>query len=118
MISIVQAIVIVVALGIVMAALVGRQTHAARAWKKLALCVLALAMVVAVLFPEITNIIARAVGVGRGADLLLYLLVLAFIGYAVNNYLHQQRERETIHRLARKLALYEAQIQSGKSKKR
>lgn len=113
MISIVQAIVIVAAIGIVMAALVGRQTHIAKAWKKVALCLLAVAMVIAVLFPNLTNLLANAVGVGRGADLLLYLFVLAFIGYVVNNYLHQQKEREVLHRLARRLALYEASSGKG-----
>lgn len=105
---IIQLIVVAAAVGLVFFVLSGRQTHAARAWKKLALCFLAVAMVVAVLFPETTNRAAHFVGVGRGADLLLYLLTLAFIGYALNNYIHQQREKDAVLRLARKLALLEA----------
>jgi hypothetical protein len=34
--------------------------------------------IVAVIFPELTNRIANFVGVGRGADLLLYLMVIIF----------------------------------------
>lgn len=34
--------------------------------------------IVAVIFPEITNVIANYVGVGRGADLLLYITVIVF----------------------------------------
>lgn len=108
MIIIIQGLVVLVALGLVLFVLTGRQTYAARAWKKIALCLLAVAMVIAVLFPELTNEIAHLVGIGRGADLLLYGLTLAFIAYVLNNYLHQQREKDTIFRLARKVALLEA----------
>ena len=104
----IQVIVILVALIIIFFALGGKQTHAARAWKKIAFCLLAVAMVVAVLFPETTNRAAHAVGVGRGADLLLYLLTLAFIAYGINHYLHQQAEKDRLFRLARKVALIEA----------
>lgn len=34
--------------------------------------------IVAVVFPELTNLLANFVGVGRGADLLLYLMVIIF----------------------------------------
>lgn len=108
MIIIIQAAVIVVAIASVFTVLGGRQTHAARAWKKIAFCLLAIAMVVAVLFPNSTNEAAGLVGVGRGADLLLYILTLAFIGYALNNYLHQQKEKDALYRLARKVALIDA----------
>jgi hypothetical protein len=105
---IIQIIVIIVALGISLYALGGHQTHATRAWKKIAFCALAVAMVIAVLFPNVTNQAAHIVGVGRGADLLLYMLALAFIGYVLNNYIHQQRDKDTVYRLARKIALLDA----------
>jgi len=108
MIILIQIAVIFVALVIIVAALVGKQSHSARAWKKIALCLLAVAMIVAVLFPNMTNTVANALGVGRGADLLLYVLTVAFIGYALNNYLQQQNQRDELNRLARKVALLEA----------
>ena len=108
MIILIQALVIMVAFVILMSVLAGKQTHVAKAWKKIALCALVMLMIVAVLFPELTNVAAHAVGVGRGADLLLYVLTLAFIWYAVNDYIKQQQQQETIHRLARRLALREA----------
>jgi hypothetical protein len=103
-----QIIVIIVALGLMSFVLIGRQTHAAHAWKKIALCLLAVAMIIAVLFPETTNQAAHLVGVGRGADLLLYALVLFFIGYVLNNYVHQKRDKDTVYRLARRVALIDA----------
>ena len=105
---IIQTIIITVALGLLIFVLGGRQTHTARAWKKIALCLLSIAMIVAVLFPGTTDKAANIVGVGRGADLLIYMITLAFIGYALNNYLHQQREKDSLYRLARKVALLDA----------
>lgn len=104
----IQIVVTVVALAIVFLILFGRQTHATRAWKKIALVIFAIAMIVVVFLPDLTNQIAHFFGVGRGADLLLYLLALAFVSFAVNNYRHQQDERDTINRLARKIALMDA----------
>jgi hypothetical protein len=104
----IQAIVIIIAIFILFFGLSGRKTHVARAWKKIALFLLAAAMVVAVLLPESTNRLAHAVGVGRGADLLLYIVTLAFITYALNSYLHQQGEKDALYRLARKVAILEA----------
>ena len=108
MIVIIQIIVIATAIALLLSALIGRQTHAARAWKKIALCFLAIAMIVAVLSPQLVDKVAHLVGVGRGADLLLYVLVLAFITYVLNSYLHQQREKDMFYRLARKVALLDA----------
>lgn len=108
MIFIVQIAVIFVALAIVFIALNGRRTHVGRAWKKVGLCFLAIGMVIAVTFPEITNQIAHIVGVGRGADLLLYILTLAFIVYTLNSYLYQQDEKDAMYRLARRVAVLDA----------
>lgn len=108
MIFIIQLVVIIIALVILLNVLGRKQSHAAQAWKKIALSLLAVAMVVAVLFPNTTNRAANFLGIGRGADLLLYLLALAFIGYVLNTYLRQQRDRDTLYRLARKVALVDA----------
>lgn len=105
---IIQIVIIVTALSLIIFSLIGKQTHAARAWKKIALCLLAVAMIIAVIFPDVTNKIANFVGVGRGADLLLYILTIAFIAYALNGYIHRQSERDVLYRLARKVALLDA----------
>lgn len=103
-----QIIVVFVAVIFLLLVLRGRQTYAARAWKKIGLCLLVLAMIVTVLFPATIDDLAHLLGVGRGADLLLYMVAVTFVGYALNNYLHQQRQNDTIYRLARKIALIEA----------
>lgn len=105
---IIQTIIIIAALSIAYVVLSRRGSSSGKAWKKIGLVLLAISMVVAVLFPELTNDAAHAVGVGRGADLLLYALVVAFIFYALNNYLYQQEQRARINRLSRFIALSEA----------
>lgn len=75
-------------------------------------------MVTAVLFPEATNKLAHIFGIGRGADLLLYLLALAFIASTLTNYLHQQEQRDAIFRLARKIAIIEALDDSNKKNRK
>jgi hypothetical protein len=94
-----------------------RKSYAGKAYKKIGLIILALAMIIAVLFPSITNVIAHAVGVGRGTDLLLYMTVAGFILYAINNYLQLQDQRDTTYRLARYIALMEAKEKYPNRKK-
>jgi hypothetical protein len=104
----IQIIIIIAALGILFFGLSNRRTHIGRAWKKISVLVLVIAMIIAVLFPNTVNDLAHFVGVGRGADLLLYVVTLAFIAYALNSYLQQQDEKDALFRLARKVALLDA----------
>lgn len=64
--------------------------------------------IVSILFPESWTRVARFVGVGRGADLVLYALVVAFLSFTVTTF-QRFRELETRYtRLARRIALDEA----------
>lgn len=103
-----QVFLMVVGLAIIIILLRGRSTLSIRAWKKLGLISLALLMIVIVLWPELATDIAHWVGIGRGTDLLLYMTVVAFILYVLNEYLYKQDQRDILFRLARKQALYEA----------
>lgn len=114
MILLLQILVIVLAIILVTTTVGGSRSHKTKAWKKILLLLLAVFMVVAVLWPDITNKAAKFVGVGRGADLLLYLLTMAFILYVLNNYLHQQEQEDKIFRLARKIAILEANEHQNK----
>lgn len=105
---IIQSFIIIIALIVLATALRNRTSHGGRASKKIGLIILAIAMIVAVIFPESTNVVANAVGVGRGADLLLYITVAAFILYSINDYLHRQQQREIVYKLARTIAILEA----------
>lgn len=68
-----------------------------------------LASLVAVLYPESTTKVAQAVGIGRGADLLLYLAVLAsIVAFSVVSLRMRQLSRE-ITVLTREVALLDAE---------
>ncbi|NCD19653.1 MAG: DUF2304 domain-containing protein [Actinobacteria bacterium] len=58
-----------------------------------------------VLFPQALTELAKFVGVGRGADLLLYALVIAFLGYVSTSYRRMSRMEDRIARLSRQVAL-------------
>jgi hypothetical protein len=79
-----------------------------QAVRRLGLMVFAAFAVWSILFPQVWNQIARFVGVGRGPDMVLYALVVAFLSFTLTTYL---RFRDLEHRyttLARRLALDEA----------
>ena len=64
--------------------------------------------IVLVLFPELTNRAAHAVGVGRGADLVFYCFILITLGAVFNIHLRLRAASETATELARALALVTA----------
>jgi small membrane protein len=81
-----------------------------QASKRVALVLFALANVYAVMRPDDLSMLARLVGVGRGTDLVLYALVVAFMAGMFSFY---QRFRVVDRRyteLARTVALGEAEV--------
>jgi len=62
-----------------------------------------------VLNPDVTNRIAAAVGVGRGADLLLYCWVVVSLAIFAHLQLALLRSKEQITELARAIAIVTAQ---------
>ncbi|GAB3266110.1 DUF2304 family protein [Nocardioides dilutus] len=64
--------------------------------------------IVAVLVPDALTEVAQAVGVGRGADLLLYLLCITFLFVSIGLYMRLTEMHDRYVELARRLALHEA----------
>jgi hypothetical protein len=85
-----------------------RNTIRFRAGKKLLLGAFAVLAVLAVAFPDWLNDVAKSVGVGRGADLLLYGLIVAFLFVAMNTYLKFKDYDIVLTRLSRRIAVDEA----------
>ncbi|MGP5035570.1 DUF2304 domain-containing protein [Brachybacterium sp. JB7] len=77
--------------------------------RRLLIIAFAFFAVVTVLFPGMLSRVANLVGVGRGADLLLYATVLVLLGFlALQEARTKAAEKRTTY-LARRLALDEAQ---------
>lgn len=62
----------------------------------------------AILFPRLLTQVAQFLGVGRGADLLLYGMVVVFLGYVAASYRRMRQMDQQVTTLARELALREA----------
>ena len=83
----------------------GARTQAVR---RLGLMLFAALAVWSILFPSVWNQIARLVGVGRGTDMVLYALVVAFLSFTLTTYLRFRDFETRYTKLARRLALDEA----------
>ena len=68
-----------------------------------------LAAAVAVWRPDWTTKLARLVGIGRGADLVLYAVALAFVGVAFALYRRTRQLEADVTRLVRHVALMTAE---------
>jgi small membrane protein len=75
---------------------------------KLSILTLLVFAIFAVLFPNSTNDVAHAVGVGRGADLLLYCVTLVFLVSLLTQYIHRQKDQKKVVMIARKVAILQA----------
>ena len=76
-----------------------------QAIRTLTLLLFLAAAIAAVLFPAIVNDLAVSVGVGRGADLLLYAFLIVFIGNTLSSARKRSAQDARITELARTIAL-------------
>lgn len=64
--------------------------------------------------PQTTDIVARYVGVGRGADLLVYIGVVTLFYLVHRLMLHQQQLSDDMTELVRQIAIERATRESGR----
>ncbi|MFH8382846.1 DUF2304 domain-containing protein [Kitasatospora sp. NPDC018058] len=100
---------ILVVAAVAMALLFVRRWDAAntRAWKRIAFALFVIANVVAILWPSGVTKLATALGVGRGTDLVLYLMVIAMGFLTLNTYLRFRSLEKKLTDLARTVAITE-----------
>ena len=101
--------VVLIALVVLVVARLFRSRGArAQAIRRIGLVVFAAFAAVSILFPDLWTGMARRVGVGRGTDLVLYALIVAFLSFTVTTYLRFRDLETNYTRLARRIALTEA----------
>lgn len=110
----IQLILIVSILGVLIRFLSARNSFQTQAWKKVLLLFFGLTAIGLVLSPNILDGMAHLLGVGRGADLLLYGLTIAFIFEQLNNYIKEKEEQRKLVVLTRKIAIAETLRESAK----
>ena len=104
----IQVILIAITVGLLVVLLQRRAAARTRAWKKIIMLALAAAAVISILNPQLTTEVANLVGVGRGTDLLLYLLVAVFLYVTVGFWLRFRDLERQLTVMARRLAIDEA----------
>ena len=82
--------------------------------KLLIACIL-LAGILLVVFPDVTNKLALALGVGRGADLVFYLFIVAFCYLLLLVYAKIKKLEQQLAELTRRQALMDVQSPSTTS---
>jgi hypothetical protein len=65
----------------------------------------------AVWWPDLTSIVARSIGIGRGTDLTLYVAVLAMLAGFWMIYIRLRRLRREVTLLVRHIAILEAEAE-------
>ncbi|MTG88417.1 DUF2304 family protein [Cellulosimicrobium sp. BIT-GX5] len=105
--------VILVAAVVVVTVLLTRSTTNARhqAIRRLLLVGFVIAAVLAILFPEALTFVANLLDVGRGTDLLLYALVIAFVSFIATSHRRANQLERKITVLTRELSLAEARLE-------
>ncbi|WP_343600868.1 DUF2304 domain-containing protein [Mycobacterium sp.] len=86
-----------------------RRSAQSRAWVKVGYILFVFAAVYAILRPNDTTVLAHFVGVARGADLMLYGLIIAFVFTTLSAYLRFKDLELRYARLARAIAVQTAQ---------
>ena len=82
-----------------------RRSAQARAWVKLGYVLFVVAAVYAIVRPDDTTIVANWLGVDRGADLIGYALIIAFLFTTISTYLRFKDLELRYAQLARSIAL-------------
>ena len=106
--SLIQVLLIVATMAVAWRLLAGSGQRS-QAVRRLGLLALAAVAIYSIIDPSKTwTRLAQVLGVGRGADLILYGLVVAFFGFVVTTFKRFRQMELRYTRLARRIALDEA----------
>ena len=102
--TIIQIVLLAAMVALVWYFVSNRRKARAKAGVKLGFLVFLAACVWAIVRPDDLTVVANWVGVSRGTDLLLYMLVLAFVFTTVSSYIRFREQELRYARLARAVA--------------
>lgn len=101
----IQILLITAVVALLVYLLRSRTNAKAKAWVKVGYLLFVIAAVYAILRPDDTTVLANWLGVDRGADLLNYALVIAFVFTTLSTYLRFKDLEVRYAQLARSVAL-------------
>jgi small membrane protein len=99
-----QILAILAVIGIALFVLRGGGTRH-QAIQRILLLLFVAGAAVSVIFPQVLTWLAHLVGIGRGTDLLLYILVIVFLGFVATTYRRVRQLEGDITELSRQIAL-------------
>jgi len=105
----IQVLLIAAVVALLVYLLRSRTNAKAKAWVKIGYVLFVIAAIYAILRPDDTTVVANWLGVDRGADLLSYALFIAFVFTTLSTYLRFKELELRYARLARAVALQNAQ---------
>jgi small membrane protein len=106
----IQALLIMSVLALLVFLLRGRRNARSKAWVKVGYVLFVITSVYAILRPDDTTVVANWVGVDRGADLITYMLIIAFAFTTLSAYMRFKDIELKYARLARAVALQSARV--------
>lgn len=104
----IQVLLIAAVVALLVYLLRSRTNAKAKAWVKVGYLLFVAAAIYAILRPDDTTVVANWLGVDRGADLLSYALMIAFVFTTLSTYLRFKDLELRYARLARAVALQTA----------
>jgi hypothetical protein len=101
----IQVLLIAAVLVLLVYLLRSRRSAQAKAWVKIGYVLFIVAAVYAIVRPDDTTVVANWLGVARGADLLEYALIVAFLFTTISTYMRFKDLELRYAQLARAVAL-------------
>ena len=101
----IQVLLIVAIVVLLVYLLRSRRSARSRAWVKVGFVLFVAAAIYAIVRPDDTTVVANWLGVDRGADLLEYALIIAFLFTTISAYLRFKDLELRYAQLARAVAL-------------
>lgn len=87
-----------------------RRSAKSKAWVKVGYVGFVIVSIYAILRPDDTTVVANWLGVDRGADLITYMLIIAFAFTTLSTYMRFKDIELKYARLARAVALQNARV--------
>lgn len=104
----IQVLLIAAVVALLVYLLRSRTNAKAKAWVKVGYVLFVIGAIYAILRPDDTTVLANLLGVHRGADLLTYAMIIAFVFTTLSTYLRFKELELRYARLARAVALQSA----------
>lgn len=106
----IQVLLIAAVIALLVYLLRSRTNAKAKAWVKVGYVLFVILAIYAILRPDDTTVLANWLGVRRGADLITYALIIAFVFTTMSTYLRFKELELKYARLARAVALEGARV--------